>query len=33
MHLSVKRVYFGDFVFIVDENVYEPAEDSFRRKL
>jgi release factor glutamine methyltransferase len=29
MHLSVKRVYFGDFVFIVDENVYEPAEDSF----
>jgi release factor glutamine methyltransferase len=24
-----KRVFFGDFVFLVDENVYEPAEDSF----
>src|SRR3972149_4355762 len=24
-----KRVYFGDFVFLVDENVYEPSEDSF----
>lgn len=24
-----KRVYFGDYVFVVDENVYEPAEDSF----
>ncbi|MBS7632858.1 methyltransferase, partial [Candidatus Bathyarchaeota archaeon] len=24
-----KRVLFGDFVFFVDENVYEPAEDSF----
>jgi release factor glutamine methyltransferase len=24
-----KRVFFGDFVFVVDENVYEPAEDSF----
>ena len=23
-----KRVFFGDFVFLVDENVYEPAEDS-----
>jgi release factor glutamine methyltransferase len=22
-------VYFGDLVFVVDENVYEPAEDSF----
>jgi release factor glutamine methyltransferase len=22
-------VFFGDFVFVVDENVYEPAEDSF----
>ncbi|MEM3356797.1 MAG: 50S ribosomal protein L11 methyltransferase, partial [Candidatus Bathyarchaeia archaeon] len=26
---STKRVYFGDYVFFVDENVYEPAEDSF----
>jgi release factor glutamine methyltransferase len=26
---SAKRVYFGDYVFVVDENVYEPAEDSF----
>ena len=24
-----KRVFFEDFVFLVDENVYEPAEDSF----
>ncbi len=24
-----KRVYFGDYMFVVDENVYEPAEDSF----
>ena len=24
-----KRVYFADYVFLVDENVYEPAEDSF----
>jgi release factor glutamine methyltransferase len=24
-----KRVYFGDYVLFVDENVYEPAEDSF----
>ena len=24
-----KRVFFGDYVFFVDENVYEPAEDSF----
>lgn len=29
MPLSAKRVYFGDYVFVVDENVYEPAEDSF----
>jgi release factor glutamine methyltransferase len=29
MPLSTKRVYFGDYVFVVDENVYEPAEDSF----
>jgi release factor glutamine methyltransferase len=24
-----KRVFFDDFVFMVDESVYEPAEDSF----
>jgi release factor glutamine methyltransferase len=24
-----KRVFFGDFVFVVDENVYEPEEDTF----
>lgn len=24
-----KRVFFDDLVFVVDENVYEPAEDSF----
>jgi release factor glutamine methyltransferase len=24
-----KRVFFDDFVFVVDENVYGPAEDSF----
>ena len=29
MPLSAKRVYFGEYVFVVDENVYEPAEDSF----
>jgi release factor glutamine methyltransferase len=29
MPLSAKRVYFGDYVFVIDENVYEPAEDSF----
>ena len=29
MHSSNKRIYFGDYVFFVDENVYEPAEDSF----
>ncbi|MEM2080679.1 MAG: class I SAM-dependent methyltransferase [Candidatus Bathyarchaeia archaeon] len=29
MPSSTKRVYFGDYVFFVDENVYEPAEDSF----
>lgn len=29
MPLSAKRVYFGDYVFDVWENVYEPAEDSF----
>lgn len=29
MSLFIKRVYFGDYVFDVWENVYEPAEDSF----
>jgi release factor glutamine methyltransferase len=29
MSLVSKRVFFGDYVFLVDENVYEPAEDSF----
>ncbi len=29
MPLPAKRVYFGDYVFVIDENVYEPAEDSF----
>jgi release factor glutamine methyltransferase len=29
MHSSSKRVCFGDYVFSVRENVYEPAEDSF----
>ena len=29
MPSQTKRVYFGDLVFVVDENVYEPAEDSF----
>ena len=29
MSLSTKRVYFDDYMFVVDENVYEPAEDSF----
>src|SRR4030067_1583890 len=29
MPSQTKRVYFGDFVFVVDKNVYEPAEDSF----
>lgn len=29
MPLSAKRVYFDDYVFVVDENVYKPAEDSF----
>jgi release factor glutamine methyltransferase len=29
MPLRSKRVFFGDYVFVVDENVYEPAEDSF----
>jgi release factor glutamine methyltransferase len=29
MSSSAKRVYFNDYVFFVDENVYAPAEDSF----
>jgi release factor glutamine methyltransferase len=29
MHSRAKRVYYGDYMFFVDENVYEPAEDSF----
>jgi release factor glutamine methyltransferase len=29
MPSPAKHVYFGDYVFFVDENVYEPAEDSF----
>jgi release factor glutamine methyltransferase len=29
MPLGSKRVFFGSFTFFVDENVYEPAEDSF----
>ena len=29
MPSPAKRVYFGNYVFLVDENTYEPAEDSF----
>jgi len=29
MHSANKRVFFGNYVFEVCENVYEPAEDSF----
>src|SRR3989304_8148306 len=29
MPSQTKGVFLGDFVFVVDENVYEPAEDSF----
>ena len=29
MSSQTKRVYFDDLVFVVDEKVYEPAEDSF----
>jgi release factor glutamine methyltransferase len=29
MPSRTKRVFFDDCVFVVDENVYEPAEDSF----
>ncbi|HEX9260987.1 MAG TPA: HemK2/MTQ2 family protein methyltransferase [Candidatus Bathyarchaeia archaeon] len=29
MSSQSKKIFFGDFVFFVDENVYEPAEDSF----
>lgn len=29
MPLSAKQVYFGNYIFNIWENVYEPAEDSF----
>jgi release factor glutamine methyltransferase len=29
MHSPTKRIYFGEFVFEVCDEVYEPAEDSF----
>jgi release factor glutamine methyltransferase len=29
MHSQTRKVFFGDYVFNVSENVYEPAEDSF----
>jgi len=29
MPYSTKRAHFGDYVFNIYENVYEPAEDSF----
>src|SRR4030065_1886646 len=29
MPSQTKRVFFEDYVFLVDETVYEPAEDSF----
>jgi release factor glutamine methyltransferase len=29
MHSAIKKSFFGDLVFEVCENVYEPAEDSF----
>ncbi len=29
MHSERKRIFFDDLVLFVDENVYEPAEDSF----
>ena len=29
MHSLSKKVFFGDYVFFVSDNVYEPAEDSF----
>ena len=29
MHSGTKRIFFGDLMLFVDENVYEPAEDSF----
>lgn len=29
MSLASKKVFFGGFTFFVDQNVYEPAEDSF----
>lgn len=27
--MSIKRVYFGDYIFNISDRVYEPAEDSF----
>ncbi len=29
MHSGHRRIFFKNFVLLVDENVYEPAEDSF----
>ena len=29
MPSASKKAFFDDFTFLVDENVYEPAEDSF----
>jgi len=29
MHSSDKRIFYSDYTFHVEENVYEPAEDSF----
>ncbi|MEM2117403.1 MAG: class I SAM-dependent methyltransferase [Candidatus Bathyarchaeia archaeon] len=29
MRFACKKVFFGDYVFVVWENVYEPCEDSF----
>lgn len=29
MHYPTKRIHFGDLVFDVNDDVYEPAEDSF----
>jgi release factor glutamine methyltransferase len=29
MRLSSKKMFFADYTFLISENVYEPAEDSF----